>query len=53
MEEKKYRIRKMWFVCTNNQVISPNVAMTNAYQFKNNAEQVAKIRSEGFIWEDK
>ncbi|SFW15697.1 hypothetical protein [Chitinophaga sancti] len=52
MEKKKYRFRKMYFICDNNQVIAANIAMTCAYQFKDDAVQIAKQRTGHFIWEN-
>ncbi|WP_207425703.1 hypothetical protein [Pedobacter sp. SYSU D00535] len=52
---KRYRFRMMFFVCTDKKVISPNVHMTNAYQFRETAESVCRTRqaSHHKMWEDK
>lgn len=49
---KKHRFRKMYFVCTDNRVISDNVLMTNVYQRKNDTEKIAKQRDTHWMWED-
>ena len=33
MAGRKYRFRKMYFICTDKKVISSNTHMTNAYQY--------------------
>ncbi|WP_256013147.1 hypothetical protein [Desertivirga xinjiangensis] len=53
---KKYRFRKMFFVCEDKKVISPDTHMTSAYQFKSTADQVCSDRTKRtthFEWEDK
>ncbi|MBW8683046.1 hypothetical protein [Chitinophaga rhizophila] len=52
-ENKRYRFRLMYFHCTNNQVISPNTHMTNAYQFKETAEKAINNRSFPYMWENR
>lgn len=37
---KKYRFRKMYFICQNMKVIAPNVQATNAYQKKELADKI-------------
>ena len=52
---KKYRFRKMYFLCQNKKVISPNVSFTNAYQFKEYAEQILNekvVRDYHYMFED-
>ena len=52
---KSYRFRKMYFICTDKQVISPNTHMTNAYQFLETANKVCEQnqRHGHKMWEDK
>lgn len=52
---KKYRFRKMYFICTDKKVIEPNTHMTNAYQNIETAQRVCKERSGGThkMWDDK
>ncbi|MFD2163689.1 hypothetical protein ACFSJU_14865 [Paradesertivirga mongoliensis] len=49
----KYKFRKMYFVCKDKQVISPDVQMTNAYQSKDTADAVCKQqqRDYKYLWE--
>lgn len=44
----------MFFVCEDKKVISPNVHMTQAYQFKTTADQVANERQRDRVklWEN-
>jgi hypothetical protein len=45
---KKYKVRKMYFICRDKQVISPDVGITNAYQHKNTAATVCKQRQDHY-----
>jgi hypothetical protein len=51
----KYRFRKMYFICDDKKIISPNVLMTHAYQFKKTADVVCQERQRPtpMEWEDK
>lgn len=53
MGKKNYRFRKMYFICTDNLVIKPDTRMTNAYQFREDAEALIENRITHFMWEDK
>lgn len=37
---RKYRFRKMYFICENKQVIQPNVWATTAHQYRDKAQAV-------------
>lgn len=41
---KKYRFRKMYFLCEDKRVISPNVRMATAFQYREDAEAVLRER---------
>lgn len=49
----KYRFRKMFIRCTDNKVISDNVAMVYIYRRREDAETVVKQRNAHMMWEDK
>lgn len=51
---KRFKFRKMYFVCKNGKVINDNVEMTNAYRRKEVADSVCKTWNErGLkIWDD-
>jgi len=49
---RKFRFRKMYFICENKQVIEPNVHMTNAYQYKHIADTVlSQWDTEPKLWD--
>lgn len=53
-KKPRYKFRKMYFICENKRVISPNVGRTNAYQFKETADSVleSQKRSFQYLWEN-
>jgi len=52
---KKFKLRKMYFVCRNGKVIDENIAMTNAYRKKDDAQQVCDNRQQQDykLWDDR
>ena len=42
---KKYRFRKMYFICEDNKIITPEVWATNAYQYQDKAMAIARQKS--------
>lgn len=52
-ESKKYPFRKLYFKCEDNEILKPNVMMTNAYQRRSDAEATIIKRDTHYLWEDK
>ncbi len=53
---KKYKFRKMFFICKDRKVISSNVLSTTTYQHKDYADTILRERGQRFnhkMWEDK
>jgi len=49
---RKFRFRKMYFICENKQVIAHNVQRTNAYQHKKNADEIlAQMDTSVKMWQ--
>jgi hypothetical protein len=52
---KRFKFRKMYFVCENGKVIEDNIAMTNAYKDREVAQSVCNSRAQQNhkMWDDK
>ncbi|RZJ83792.1 MAG: hypothetical protein EOO20_22155 [Chryseobacterium sp.] len=52
---KRFKFRKMYFVCEDGKVIEDNIAMTNAYKDREVAQTVCDSRTQQNhkMWDDK